>query len=374
MSREQTVRILFVDDELSVLNALRRNLVREAFEPLYTHSGAGALAALDERRIDILVADLRMPHMDGVQLLEAVRRKHPDVVRLVLSASSDVNRILDAINKGEVFRFIVKPIADMEAFRNTIGQAVAQVLLARRAREADRLKAEFMASMTHELRSPLASIKGFAETLLHGCEMDAATRQEFLKAVVSESARLMQLVTSVLDISRIEAGGFTLTLMPTDLGLLMEETVESMRREFDAKAITLRAETSATVPAMPADRERVIQVLRNLLDNALKYTAEGGEVRVSLSVDEESAVMRVADNGCGIDAEDLPRVCEKFYRGRQRGARIGGAGLGLAVAKEIVARHGWELRIESQPARGTTVAITVPRAAAGAGEDVLNGR
>ena len=358
MSPGHNISILFVDDERSVLNALRRNLLRDSFESLFAQSGAEALAMLAERPVDILVADLRMPEMDGIALLETVRRKYPDIVRLVLSASSDVDRILDTINKGEVFRFIVKPINDLDAFRRTIGQAMAQVLLERRAKEADRLKAEFLASITHELKSPLAAIKGFAGAVLRDREMDDATRNVFLCMAVSECDRLMQLISSVLDISRIEAGSFALHLKPTDLGLLIEETADSMRPAFAAGKVTLKTEIPGDTPDVRGDRDRLIQVFRNLLDNALKFTPEGGEIRVSLSKTGNGLIARVEDTGRGIDPDELPRICEKFFRGRRAGARIGGAGLGLAVAREILDRHGWGLTFESEPGEGTTVTVT----------------
>jgi len=224
-----------------------------------------------------------------------------------------------------------------------LDQAADQVRLRRQGDEAERLKAAFMASITHELKSPLASIKGFTETILRDASMDEATRVEFLDTVVSECERLMQLITSVLEISRIEAGGYTLTFAPTDPGLLIEETVESMRREFSAAGIALKMVVPATVPELAADRERLIQVFRNILDNALKYTPPGGEVCVSLA--------------------DLPRACERFFRGQQAASRIGGAGLGLAVVKEILDRHGWKLMIDSPDGNGTIVTITAHREA-----------
>jgi signal transduction histidine kinase len=354
---EAEMAILFVDDEAKVLSSLRRNLNRDPYDCVFAQSGQEALKILAERRIDVIVADLQMPEMDGVQLLQAVRERHPGVVRLVLSASTDVGRILDAINRGEVFRFIVKPIGDLQDLRSAVGQAAAQVLLERRARESDRLQAEFLACVTHELKSPLASIKGFANAIREDADMDAATRDEFLEFVTTECERLSQLVTSILDVSCIAAGNFPIEMEPTDLGLLIEETTDSLRPHFEKKGIWLRVETPGAVPDVEADRARLIQVFRNLLDNALKFTPEGGEVTVSLARDNGALVVRVANTGCGIDAADLPRVFERFFRGRQRGARVGGAGLGLALVKEVLGRHRWTINIDSKPDAGTTVTV-----------------
>jgi signal transduction histidine kinase len=355
--KRENITILFVDDDRSILHSLRRNLIRDSFASLFSQSGKEALEVLTTRHVDVIVADLRMPEMDGIQLLQVVRQQYPEIVRLVLSASSDVDRILDTINKGEVFRFIVKPVDDLEQFRRTLGQAMAQVTLTRRAHESERLKSEFLASVTHELKSPLASIKGFANTLLRNRDMDIATREEFLQMTVSECDRLTQLVTSILDMSRIEAGSFALRMAPTDLSLLIEETCESMRLHFEDKKIDLQTSIPLLVPTIPADRDRLIQVFRNLLDNALKYTPSGGIVMVSMSPHDNDLLICMEDTGCGITTDDLPQVCDKFYRGQQAGARIGGAGLGLAVAKEIIDRHGWTLSIDSPSEEGTRVTI-----------------
>ncbi len=355
--------ILFVDDERSILHAIRRLLIHAPYETLFAQSGEAALSLLAKQPVDIVVADLHMPGMDGVALLRGVRERYPDVLRLVLSASVDSDLILDAINSGEVYRFVDKPIAEMRHLTDMLEQAAEQVRLRRRGHEAERLKAAFMASITHELKSPLASIKGFTETILRDAAMDEATRAEFLDTVVSECERLMQLITSVLEISRIEAGGYTLTFAPTDLGLLIEETVESMRREFVTAGIALKRVVPATVPEVPADRERLIQVFRNILDNALKYTPPGGDVCVSLTVSGSAIEVRIADSGYGIAPADLPRVCERFFRGQQAASRIGGAGLGLAVVKEILNRHGWKLAIDSPYGNGTIVTVTARREA-----------
>lgn len=360
MSANDDIVVLFVDDEPAALRSLRRMLIRSPFACLFEECGQLALETLARQRVDILVADLRMPEMDGIQLLQMVRERHPDVIRLVLSATSDRDIMLAAINKGEIFRFLTKPLESPAALRDAIDQAMAQVRLVRRSREADRLKAEFLASITHELKSPLASIRGFACTLLKNPDMDVATRTEFLGHVVAECERLTQLVTAVLDMSRIDAGNFTLAMEVMDLGLALEETAESMRHYFDSQDVAMSMRILAGNARVYGNRARLIQVFRNLLDNAVKYTPAGGKVEVSLVEEEGSLVARISDSGLGIEAKDLNHVCERFYRGTSDGARTGGAGLGLTIVKEILDRHEWILDIQSERGNGTSVSITVP--------------
>ena len=359
MSKNDNIVVLFVDDEQSTLNSLRRLLIRNPYTCLFDGSGPGALDVLARQHVDILVADLRMPDMDGINLLQTVRERHPDVIRMVLSATSDRDIMLAAINKGEVFRFLTKPVDSATSLHEALEQASAQVLLARRAREADRLKAEFLATMTHELRSPLAAMKGFVGNMLLEPEMPPDVRQEFLGHIQTECDRLLRLVTDIMDIARINAGQFSMEAAPTDLGLVLEEMAETMRQQFAAKGVSLRTEIPHGLPDVTADRCRLIQVFRNLLDNARKFTPADGTVTVSLRQSQGTLVAEVSDTGCGIPAADLPHVCERFYRGRQGFLQESGAGIGLAVAREIVDLHGGALSITSMEGQGTTVSVAM---------------
>lgn len=242
--------------------------------------------------------------------------------------------------------------------------AVAVVRDVTDLRRTERLRRELTANVSHELRTPLTSIKGFAETLLAGAMADAETCRRFLTIIDSEASRLMKLVDDLTDLSRLESRAVGMELAPVRLDELVAEAVGRMRPQADRHRIALRAQGMPR-DAVLADRDRILQVLTNLLDNAIKFTPEGGTVEVAAALDAHEAAVSVTDSGRGIPEEDLPRVFDRFYRvERSRSREAGGTGLGLAIAKHIVDAHGGRITAHSRQGAGSTFTFTLPRAPA----------
>lgn len=221
----------------------------------------------------------------------------------------------------------------------------------------------FVADASHELRTPLTLIRANADYLLMDESRRIADARQELQNIVAEVDRTDRLVDDLLTLARADAQQLALDLRDLDLGAAVGETTEVMRPLFDAKGVRLTA-TAAPGCIVRADRDRVVQVLRILLDNALRHTPRGGEVAVEVRPAERMVAVAVRDTGSGIAPEHLPRVFERFYRadpGRSRAA--GGAGLGLPIARALIAAHGGEISLQSEPGRGTTVAFTLPAAA-----------
>jgi two-component system phosphate regulon sensor histidine kinase PhoR len=227
-------------------------------------------------------------------------------------------------------------------------------------RRLERLRRELTANVSHELRTPLTSIKGFAETLLGGAMRDEVTCRRFLEIIDKEANRLVKLVDDLLDLSRLESQRISLELARVDVGDLVADTLTRLRPLAGSRDLQLRpADAEVTVLA---DRDRLAQVLMNLLDNAIKFTPEDGRIAVGWRTVNGEVEVTVADTGPGISAADLPHVFERFYKAdRARPAVPGGSGLGLAIAKHIVEAHGGRIRVASTPGAGTTFAFTVPR-------------
>ncbi len=249
-------------------------------------------------------------------------------------------------------------------YRDDRGEVIGAVAVLRDAtelRRTERLRRELTANVSHELRTPLTSIKGFTETLLDGAMRDEATCRRFLTIIQSEVDRLVKLVDDLLDLSRLESRHVTLDLQPVDVGALAAHTADKLRPLADAGGLTLLVQAPPGVVA-PADRDRLEQVLTNLIDNALKYTPPGGRVEVSVVPRGEEVEVTVSDTGRGIPPEDLPHVFERFYRvDRSRTRGSGGTGLGLAIARHIVEAHGGRISVRSRPGEGTTFTVTLPR-------------
>jgi PAS domain S-box-containing protein len=229
-----------------------------------------------------------------------------------------------------------------------------------REKELDEMKSQLLSTVSHELRTPLASIKGFATTLLRqDVEWDEASRREFLSIIDEESDRLTELIGNLLDMSRIEAGQLRMEPEPTDLGPIIQET----SAEFQVMTSRHRflINKPALLPQVTADPRRARQVLRNLVENAVKYSPQGGAITIQALVKAGFVQISVADQGIGIEQKDLARIFDRFYQVDSASTRqVGGSGLGLTICKAIVTAHGGQIWAESQPGRGSTFYFTLP--------------
>ena len=227
-------------------------------------------------------------------------------------------------------------------------------------RELDRLKSELLSTVSHELRTPLASIKGYAGTLLRSdVEWDDETRREFLQIIDEESDRLSELIEDLLQMSQIEAGTLRIDPQPLRIPRMAQRVVKRARSSSERHSFTLLFPPD--FPEVQADSRRIEQVLRNLVENAVKYSPDGGTVTVRGDVQGDKAVISVSDEGIGISPEDLARVFDRFYRADGAAVqRAGGTGLGLSICQGIVQVHGGHIWAESQPSAGSTFRFTLP--------------
>jgi two-component system phosphate regulon sensor histidine kinase PhoR len=232
-------------------------------------------------------------------------------------------------------------------------------------RRLEQVRTEFVANVSHELRTPLTAIQGYLETLLGGALEERANARRFLEIVFRHTERLGRLLNDLTDLSNIELGKVSLKLAPTRLDEVVESVLAIIGPKADAGRVALATDLPAALRPVLADRDRLAQILINLVDNAVKYTPDGGRVTVRASERAGGGVeIAVIDTGVGIPPGDLPRITERFYRvDRARSRELGGTGLGLAIVKHLVLAHGGELRIESEPPRGTTAYVTLPAGA-----------
>jgi len=227
-------------------------------------------------------------------------------------------------------------------------------------RRLERVRAEFVANVSHELRTPLTAIRGYLETLLAGALEEPEHGRRFLEIAHTHAERLGRLVDDLLQLSDVETG--RAVLAPGRVALREAATVAATMFEGEAARKGLRLENRVAAElAAHADRDRLSQILVNLLDNAVKYTPEGGRITVDAAAKGGRVEVSVADTGIGIPSTDLPRLSERFYRvDKARSRALGGTGLGLAIVKHLVQAHGGELAIESELGKGTTVRFTLP--------------
>ena len=232
-------------------------------------------------------------------------------------------------------------------------------------KEMDQMKTDLMAMVTHEIRTPLATVRGFAQILLKG-GIGGDKSKEFLEIINRQSNRLVNLVNDFLDITRIESGRQVITKGPVDMDKLVQNAVADLKPLADEKNISLQYASPGGLPEVFGDRNLIEQVLINLISNAIKYSPKGAWARIGIAQQNGSVAIAVQDNGLGIPKESIPRLFEKFYRVRCDDRKdIIGTGLGLSLVKQIIDVHQGTIRVESEHGKGSTFTFTVPLAKAG---------
>ncbi len=224
----------------------------------------------------------------------------------------------------------------------------------------DNMRKEFVADVSHELKTPITSIMGYADTLLEG-EYDEETRTKFLTVISAEAKRMARLVTDLLTLSRYDSKKITSDITTFDLGDLVKKCIEKLKFEIEKKNHNVECFVTASVPPIEADKYGIERVVLNILSNAIKYTPDNGVIKVYVGFVYNDAYIKVIDNGIGIPEEDLERIFDRFYRvDKARSRELGGTGLGLSIAKEILNQNKGSINIKSVVGKGTEVVIRIP--------------
>ena len=224
----------------------------------------------------------------------------------------------------------------------------------------DNMRKEFVADVSHELKTPITSIMGYADTLLEG-EYDDATKTKFLNVIASEARRMAKLVTDLLALSKYDTNKNKIEKTEFDLGELVKKCQEKLQIEIDKKHHKVENLVTANVPLVYADKSGIERVVLNILSNSIKYTKEKGTIKIYVGFVYNDAYIKIIDNGIGIPEEDLSRIFERFYRvDKARSRELGGTGLGLSIAKEILNQNNGSIDIKSEVGKGTEVVIRVP--------------
>jgi two-component system, OmpR family, phosphate regulon sensor histidine kinase PhoR len=306
------------------------------------------------------IFDLDRSPVEGRPLLEVVR--HKEILDLVAGGKSlDEGARRREIELGPPVDRILDAHASSIALAPS-GQGILLVLHdVTELRRLERVRTEFVANVSHELRTPLTSIRGYLETLLDGALEEPANARRFLEIAHTHAERLSRLVDDLLQLSDIETGKLVLRPSPLRLHEVAADVVAFFETQAARKSLSLSNNTPLDL-WVQADRDRLTQILVNLVDNAVKYTPEQGQITLDAKGGAKGFVhVWVADTGIGIPSTDLPRITERFYRvDRARSRELGGTGLGLAIVKHLVQAHGGELWLESELGRGTTVNFSLP--------------
>jgi two-component system phosphate regulon sensor histidine kinase PhoR len=298
----------------------------------------------------------------GRMLVELVRQS--ELLGLVKRALAERQRVESEVTVGTLrprsFAVTAAPVRGGEASGEPIG-AVLVLHDISELRRLERVRQDFVANVSHEFKTPLTAIRGFAETLLGGALDDADHRKRFVEIIQEHAERLTRLTDDLLRLSKIEAGQMELQLHAVNPGDLVALCVETARFSSQRKQLTIDVNCPESLPAVRGDAGRLRDVLQNLLDNAVQYTPPEGHITVSAEAENGEMIFTVADDGIGIPHADQERIFERFYRvdeGRSR--EVGGTGLGLSIARHIVEAHGGRIWVESTVGQGSRFYFSAP--------------
>jgi len=379
-------RIVIVDDDPSLLKALpeavRLRLKDVAVDTC--DSAAEALSKISVTDYDAIVADIKMPGMDGLALLAEIRTLRPDTPTVLITGHGHDDLAVLAL-RGGAYDFVQKPIdrdyivasltraieererrrrvEAQQAFLEQHAELLEKIIeeRTRELREANRLKDQFIAMLSHELRSPLGAIRMWA-SLLRGGKLDAERTARAIEAIERSAMTQAQLVEDLLDVSRITAGKLVLDARPIDLAAVAEAALDAVRADAEAKEVRIEQVFELGGGRVQGDPARLQQVMWNLLSNAVKFSSRGGRVVLRLACGDGQAIISVRDEGEGIAPEFLPHVFEPFRQADSTDTRAhGGLGLGLAIVHDVVELHRGTIEVESKgKGQGATFTVRLP--------------
>jgi two-component system, OmpR family, phosphate regulon sensor histidine kinase PhoR len=308
--------------------------------------------------------NLESAAVEGRPVIEAVRNS--DLLGLIRRALRGEEGLRSDIAMGIVqqrnFSVTATPVLALEGALAGDKPNGAVVVLhdVTELRRLERVRHDFVANVSHEFKTPLTAIQGFAETLLSGALEDPRNNRRFLEIIRDHATRLAVLTDDLLKLARIEAGKLEVQFVPVQLADVIERCAETTLLKAGRKKITLETDVPPNLPVVHGDASLLRDVVQNLLDNAVQYTSEGGRVRISATAGPREAVVTVDDTGIGIPLADQERIFERFYRvDAARSREAGGTGLGLSIAKHIVEAHGGRLWVESEVGRGSKFSFSV---------------
>ena len=378
MTEERAV-ILVMDDELGIRQGCRRALAPQGHQVLLAENGEVGLRLLEEQAVDLVLLDIMMPGVNGLDVLDRIQDKDPNIVVIIITGYATVDLAIQAIKRG-AYDFLSKPF-DAATLQLAVDQGLERrrlTLEAQRLRQMEeeaqrwaqekaelqrlnQLKSQFTLLVAHELRAPVAAIQSYLKLILEGY-VPPERFTEIVARAERRAGEQLALIGDLLELARITGGPpREEELTPVDLGEVLGEIRDMMQASADEKGLQVKLEVAPGLPTIQANPKHMRQLWTNLVSNAIKYTPAGGHVWARVLAEDDRIVGQVQDTGIGIAQEDVPRIFEDFYRTNQaKDFERMGTGLGLSIVKAILEVYGGDIRVESELGQGSTFVFRLP--------------
>jgi two-component system sensor histidine kinase/response regulator len=375
----ERLRVLVVDDEEGIRLGVGRVLERlvasfpdiEAeigYDITTAATGEEAVERLREHAPDLMLLDLKLPGIGGLDVLKVARELDPPVLTIMITAYASVTTAVEA-TRGGTFDFLPKPFTPNE-IKAVVRRATRDLILSRQAKklaaEQRRTRFELIRVLVHELKAPLGAVEGYLHSILDGVVTDQATMQRVVTRSIARIQGMRQLILDLLDVTRLEAGMKAREFSAMNLADVARECLEALRPQAEAKSLTTEIH-GPSVLEIVAVRAEIEIILNNLMTNAIKYNRDGGHVEVRLERLDDMVQVSVRDTGYGLTPDDAAKLFNDFVRiknARTRG--IEGSGLGLATVKRIAGMYHGEATVSSEPDKGSVFTVSLKANAPGA--------
>jgi len=347
-----TPTILVVEDDDGQARLTERALRRQGFEVLREATGGGCLAAVQSSSDLVVLLDLGLPDLPGLEVLEQIVARSEETAVIVVTGVDDLTVAVDAIRRG-AWDYVVK--------RPDLSHLSELPHVIRRNQERQRLVRErnlFRSMLSHDIRNPLHIIFNYADMIADEPHVSPGVRL-LLQRIKDNAASTLNLVCNFVELGRIEGGTLQLDRRPVCFPVLAQEVIGRQDALASARGVTLRLDAEPSLPHVSADPAYMERALTNLVSNAIKFTPSGGTVELGLAVDANGLVITVSDTGAGIPPDELALIFEKYKRGRDSSA-VEGSGLGLFIVKSVVDGHGGTVAVASAVGSGSTFTIRLP--------------
>ncbi|MCK8602022.1 ATP-binding response regulator [Desulfoferrobacter suflitae] len=361
-------RVLVIDDEEIARISCQRVLKREGIQVTLASSGRAGLETLMREPHDLVLVDLKMPEMDGVEVARRIQHFDPNIVVIIITGYATIESAVAVMKEG-AYDYLPKPFTPDELLI-VVRRGLEKKRLDQESRalreEKEAMERNFVTMVTHQLRSPLAAIFQYIEVLLSniGGELSEVQR-EMLERARERLDGLLQLINDWLDMSRIQAGEILHRLRPVELSSCVDAAMAGVELAAREKGVQIVTKLPHDLPRVNADIDTFREVLSNIISNAIKYNHPGGSVTITAREQPEWVVVDVSDTGPGVDEKEIPFIFEQFYRSKAKDIRkMEGTGLGLAIAQRIMRAHGGKIEVRSQLGHGSTFSIFLNRAVA----------
>ncbi|MDH5467402.1 MAG: hybrid sensor histidine kinase/response regulator [Candidatus Aminicenantes bacterium] len=358
--------VLVIDDEEIMRDSCTQILTKDGFQAETAENGTIGLEKIKEIKPDLVLVDLKMPGISGMEVLEKIKEIDPNIISVVITGYATVESAVDAMKIG-AYDFLPKPFSP-DQLRLIIRRGLERrklILETESLRQEKKLMEEnFITMVSHQLRSPLVTIIQYYEVILGGMAGDVPEKQkEIIQKTKARLEGLLNLITDWLDVARLDSGQIVESLQPTPVKKIVTKVIEDLKPLTQEENISLELGSCSKNDVVQGNADTLEQVFSNLATNAIRYNRPNGKVIVSIKENADYIAVEVRDTGIGIAKEHLPFIFDQFFRvKRGEGQKVKGTGLGLSIAKKIVDAHGGSIQVTSEPDKGSTFTVLLPKA------------